>query len=106
MSTLRRYKTRSANHTACDLVIPIKYQGDTDEREVFIGDDCWVGCRAIILPGIKIGKGVVIGAGAVVSKDIPDFSVVLGNPERIIRIRGEEKKLDTMQSRFINLSGS
>lgn len=84
------------NHNISRTDIPIKYQGDTDEREVFIGDDCWIGCRAIILPGVKIGKGVVIGAGAVVSKDIPDFSVVVGNPGRIIRTRGEEKKLDTM----------
>ncbi len=82
------------NHNIERVDIPIKYQGDTEEKEVIIGDDCWIGCRVIILPGVTIGKGVVVGAGAVVSKDIPDFAVVVGNPGKIIKIRGGEKKID------------
>lgn len=52
-----------------------------------IGDDVLVGARAIILPGIKIGSRAVIGAGAVVSRDVPDGAVVVGNPARVVRSR-------------------
>ena len=52
---------------------------------VTIGDGCWIGGGAIILPGINIGNGSVIGAGSVVTKDIPDNCVAVGNPCRVIR---------------------
>ncbi len=52
---------------------------------VRIGDGCWIGGGAIILPGVAIGKGTVIGAGSVVTKDIPDNCVAAGNPCRVIR---------------------
>jgi acetyltransferase-like isoleucine patch superfamily enzyme len=55
--------------------------------KVIIGDDVWVGSNSIILPGVKIGKGVVVGAGSVVTKDIPDYAVVVGNPAKVIRFR-------------------
>lgn len=77
------------NHRTDRVDIPIKYQGNTEEREVFIGDDCWIGCRAMLLPGVKLGRGVVVGAGAVVSKDVPDYSVVVGNPARVVKTRGQ-----------------
>lgn len=58
---------------------------------VTIGDGCWIGGGAIILPGIKIGSGSVIGAGSVVSKDIPANCVAVGNPCKVIRkINGDE----------------
>ena len=50
-----------------------------------IGDDVWIGAGAIILPGVTIGEGAVVGAGAVVTKDIPPFAIVVGNPAKIIR---------------------
>lgn len=52
---------------------------------VTIGDGCWIGGGVIILPGVSIGKGCVIGAGSVVTKDIPDNSLAVGNPCRVIR---------------------
>ena len=55
--------------------------------EVIIGNDVWIGMRVIIMPGIKVGNGVVIGAGAVVTKDVPDYAVVGGVPARIIKFR-------------------
>ena len=55
--------------------------------EVVIGNDVWIGMRVIIMPGVKIGNGVVIGAGAVVTKDVPDFAIVGGVPAKIIRYR-------------------
>jgi len=54
-------------------------------KEIHIGEDCWIAGNVSILPGITIGKGSVVGAGSVVTKDVPDFTVVAGNPARIIR---------------------
>ena len=51
---------------------------------IYIGDYAWIATNAIILPGVKIGKGAVVGAGAVVSKDVPDYAIVIGNPAREI----------------------
>lgn len=52
---------------------------------VHIGKNCWIGAGAIILPGITIGENVVVGAGSVVTKDLPDNVVAVGNPCRILR---------------------
>lgn len=52
---------------------------------VTIGDDCWIGGNAIILPGVTIGNGCVIGAGSVVTKNIPDNTMAAGNPAKVIR---------------------
>jgi maltose O-acetyltransferase len=54
---------------------------------VLIGNDVWIGARCIILPGVTIGDGAVIGAGAVVTKDVPSCAVVGGIPARLIRYR-------------------
>ena len=54
-------------------------------KEVTIGDNCWIGGNAVICPGVHIGNNVVIGAGSVVTKDIPDWSIAAGNPGRVIR---------------------
>lgn len=58
-----------------------------DDKGVVIEDDVWVGTRAIILHGVVIGKGSVIGAGAVVTKSVPPYSIAVGNPARVIRPR-------------------
>lgn len=52
---------------------------------VSIGDDCWIGGNVTIMPGVTIGKGCTIGAGSVVTKDIPDFSVAIGSPARVVK---------------------
>ena len=52
---------------------------------VTIGDNVWIGGSVVILPGVNIGNNVVIGAGSVVTKDIPDWSLAVGNPCRVIR---------------------
>ena len=54
-------------------------------KDVYIGENTWIGAGAIIVPGVKIGKNVVIGAGSVVTKDIPDGVVAVGNPCRVLR---------------------
>ena len=54
-------------------------------RPVAIGDDCWIGGGAILCPGVRIGNGAIIGAGSVVTRDIPANSVAVGNPARVTR---------------------
>lgn len=54
-------------------------------KPVTIGDDCWIGGNAVICPGVIIGNRCVIGAGAVVTKSIPDDSLAVGNPAKVIR---------------------
>jgi lipopolysaccharide O-acetyltransferase len=52
---------------------------------VVIGDDCWLGEHVCVLPGVKVGRGVVVGAGAVVTADLPDFVIAVGAPAKIIK---------------------
>jgi acetyltransferase-like isoleucine patch superfamily enzyme len=56
-----------------------------EAQPVLIGDQVWIGTRAIILPGVTVGDGAVIGAGSVVTKDVPPGGVVAGNPARLLR---------------------
>jgi len=67
--------------------IPINQQGATEIQSVNIGDDVWIGQRAIIKPGVTVGNHAIIGAGSIVTKDIPEWAIVAGNPARIIRMR-------------------
>ena len=61
-----------------------------ETKPVVIEDDVFIGARAIVLKGVTIGKGAVVGAGSVVTKDVPPYSVVAGNPARMIKeLRGE-----------------
>ena len=60
---------------------------------VEIGHDVWIGANALIMGGVKVGTGAVIGAGAVVTKDVPDYAVVVGCPARTLRKRFSEEKI-------------
>lgn len=72
------------NHNYQDISQPISEQG-INTNTVEIGDETWIGANAVILPGISIGKHCVVGAGSVVTKSIPSYSVVAGNPAKIIK---------------------
>lgn len=74
------------NHRFDDLSIPMRLQG-FKSLPVIIEDDVWIGARVIILPGVVIGKGTILGAGAVVTKDVPPFAICGGNPAKVIRFR-------------------
>lgn len=67
--------------------IPMRLQGSPTQKETIIGNDVWIGTRAIIMSGVKIGNGVIIGAGAVVTKNVPDYAVVGGVPAKILKYR-------------------
>lgn len=75
------------SHATGRTDIPMIDQGDRPPNPVTIEDDVWIGARAIILPGVTIGRGSVVGAGAVVTKSVPEYSVVAGNPARIVKSR-------------------
>jgi acetyltransferase-like isoleucine patch superfamily enzyme len=67
-----------------------------NSKKVVIGNDVWIGTRAIILPGVNIGDGAVIGAGAIVTKDVEPYAVVGGNPARLIRYRFSDDVRSTL----------
>lgn len=76
-----------ADHAMSRKDIPMRLQGDTVSKPVIIGDDVWIGARVIILKGVHIGRGAVIAAGAVVTKNIPEFAIVGGVPARVLKYR-------------------
>jgi maltose O-acetyltransferase len=67
----------------------MRKQGETEVLPVIIEDDVWLGARVLLLPGARVGSGSVIGAGAVVSGEIPPMSVAVGNPARVVKRREE-----------------
>jgi len=71
------------NHEVMELFSPEFSKG----RDTVIGNDVWIGTDAMILPGVTLGDGVIVGARAVVSRDVPSWSVVAGNPARVVRRR-------------------
>ena len=72
------------NHSYEDPLVPIQSQGRTAVALPIVEDWAWIGERAIILPGRRVGKGAIVGAGAVVARDVPDYAIVGGNPAREI----------------------
>ena len=77
----------SSNHRFDNLALPMREQGCTPCRPVKIGNDVWIGTRVIILPGVSIGDGAVLGAGSVVTKNVPPYAIIGGNPAKIIKSR-------------------
>lgn len=79
-------KIYTKNHGYQDLIIPMALQPVINET-VKIGNDVWLGANVIIMPGVTIGHHVIVAAGAVVTKDIPDYAIVGGIPAKIIKYR-------------------
>lgn len=65
-----------------------------NDQDVIMEDGVWVGCNAIILKGVTIGRGAVVAAGSVVTKDVPPYSIVGGNPSKVIKHRFTEKQIE------------
>ena len=79
----------TANHP---IEPSLRAKGLQYNKDVYIGENTWIGAGVIIVPGIRIGKNVVIGAGTIVTKDLPDNVVAVGNPCRILREVSERDK--------------
>ena len=77
---------RASNHATSQIELPIWEQGQTGGR-IVIGDDVWIGANAVIVPNVTIGSHVIVAAGAVVTRDVPDYAVVAGVPARVVSDR-------------------
>jgi len=80
------------HHPYENIDLPIERQ-KLEVKEVVIGEDCKLYNNVVILPGVHIGKHVTIGANSVVTKDVPDFCVVVGNPAKVIKKYNFEKRV-------------
>lgn len=80
------------NHGYEDITIPVFKQELKSNGEVIIDEGSFIGMGARIMPGVKIGKNCVIGANSVITKSIPDYSVVVGIPGKIIKRFDMEKR--------------
>jgi len=76
----------TSNHNYLHTGIPMCYQG-TSEEIVVIEDDVWICMRVMIMPGVTVHKGAIVAAGAVVTKDVPPYTIVGGIPAKILRMR-------------------
>ncbi len=89
--------------TAGHPILPeLRQQGYQYNAPVHIGKNCWIGAGAILLPGVTLGDNVVIGAGSVVTKDIPSNSVAVGNPCRVLRQVDDRDREYYFKDRKIN----
>ncbi len=88
------YRMLSTNPRVYREILNVNY--DDTNHNVIIGNDVWIGDLAIILKG-KIGDGAIIGAGAVVTGDIPPFAIAAGNPARVIKYRFDQDTIDKVK---------
>lgn len=89
------------NHQTSRLDLPMVQQGFGPVTPVHIENDVWIGARAIILPGVRIGAGSVIGAGAVVSRNVSPAAIVVGNPARTVRYRHQSSSAAQVADRHL-----
>lgn len=68
----------------------------TSKGPIVVGNDVWIGRRAMILSGVTVGDGAIIGASAVVAKDVPPFAVVVGNPGRVVKFRFSPEDIELL----------
>ncbi len=73
----------SANHLYSQLDVPIRLQG-IEKAKIHIEGDVWIGANVTVLPGVSIGKGTVVGAGAVVKENLPPYSIAVGVPAKVV----------------------
>lgn len=93
------------NHENENIYKPMRLQ-TAPKKKVTIGNDVWIGSRAMIMPGVTIGNGVIIGAGAVVTHDVPDLAVVGGVPAKVIKYRKQPDDLPPLKVLYlINYAG-
>ena len=74
-----------ADHNFSDTDVPIKLQGDSFRGAVRLESGCWIGIGAVILPGVTVGRNAIVAANAVVTRDVPAYSIAAGVPARIVK---------------------
>ena len=80
----------TANHATSNAQIGKWFTKDSKEgvgdidRDVVLGEDCWIGSNVTLLPGVEIGRGAIVGSGSVVRSSVPPYSIVIGNPAKIV----------------------
>lgn len=74
-------------HVTTSTEVPMMFQGTREYQQTTIDEDVWIGANSIIMPGVHICKGAVVAAGAVVTKDIEPYTIVGGNPAKLIKHR-------------------
>ena len=77
----------AVNHSFDRLDIPMNQQGHTEVKPTIIEDDVWIGANVLMMPGRVIKKGTIIAGGCVLTKDFPEYSIVGGNPSKLIKSR-------------------
>jgi galactoside O-acetyltransferase len=77
-------------HGFADTHRPMREQPMTSRGDIAIEDDVWLGVQVAVMDGVTIGRGAIVGAGAVVTRDIPPYAIAGGVPARVIRFRGSE----------------
>lgn len=90
----------SENHEYSNPLLPIKKQGYFGKK-IVIEDDVWVGANAVILDGVTVGQGAIVGANAVVTKNVKPYAIVVGIPAKFIKYRFSKRKI-TLAKKSIN----
>ncbi|MEZ0491250.1 DapH/DapD/GlmU-related protein [Kineococcus sp. TBRC 1896] len=93
----------SAHETAA-VDVPMNQQGFRPDRPIVIEDDVWIGAGCTILPGRRIGTGSIVGAGSVVVADVPPWTVVAGNPARIVKSRRPGDRVPEVVTRAVEVA--
>lgn len=86
----------NANHAFDDWRKPMSVQGIVPSK-IILEDDIWIGMHAIILPDVTVGRGAIVAAGAVVTKDVPPYAIVGGVPAKIIKYRFDKETIKKAQ---------
>jgi len=90
-ATLHHFTYRSKSHFMGHDDYDEEVANWRNEHRVIIGPDVWIGHGAVLMPGVSVGTGAIIGSGSVVTKNVPDYAIVAGNPAKLIRRRVSEE---------------
>lgn len=90
------------DHVYSNPTMPIYFSGRPKIKETILGEDVWIGANTIIITGIKIGNGAIIGAGSVVTKDIPAYSIYAGVPAKFVKMRFNESEISVHKQMLKN----